>query len=161
RISRTNKCAQLLLVELGNIRRPAFAVICKSVAATECDRFEDDSETTVYHIDVAHLGISGVSFARREIRLVTTIHVHPAAEHVQQPIVFITKRFLDPRLLLGGKHLNVCLSKLFRESSSQSQRQAVVMNVRKEMWVLREHMKNRNVDACISSITFNFVLVLG
>jgi hypothetical protein len=80
--------------------RSNFAVIRRGLAATESNRFENDSETAVNQIDVAHIGVPEFGFSRREIGAVNTIHVGPAAIRLQQPKVFVTKTFFDPDLLL-------------------------------------------------------------
>ena len=68
---------RLLFFSLERIRRWNLAFVWTDMFATKSDRFQDDSETTVYQIDVRHAGISGFSFLRHEIRPVDTIHVGP------------------------------------------------------------------------------------
>ena len=50
---------------------------------TEGNRFKNDSETTVYQIDIAHVGISNFAFARHEIIAVNVVHVDPTAIRIQ------------------------------------------------------------------------------
>ena len=79
-----------------------------ALAATGCDRFQNDSEATVNQFRLRHIGISRFRLARREMRAVNQIRVRIGAIRVQEPPVFVTEAFFDPRFLLYRKHLNVC-----------------------------------------------------
>ena len=76
-------------------------------AAAGCNRFQDDSETTANSLRLSHVGISGVTLARHEMRAVNSIHVRIAAVRTQESPVFAAETSLDPAFVLWRKHFNV------------------------------------------------------
>src|SRR3984893_1056171 len=72
---------QILLANLERTWRWNLAFVCADLVASERDRFQNDSKTTVYQICFTHIGIPGLSFSAQDGKMIRLAFDKPTQSH--------------------------------------------------------------------------------